>query len=121
MPMSKKLTVNGKEFKSQKEAKDFFSAIRKKYCTEEDIVDSDDFDMLNDLYVRYCQVTDYKMKGKPRSFYVKNIVRCYDNRHYSTTRGFAVKFDNGSEEEFSVDTAIQKISNQGLNQPPVSE
>lgn len=112
--MPNQLMVLDESFLSQKDAEAFFYQIRDKYFgTATEIAASKEFELLRELYVKYCEYTVWPMPGEPVAFYVRNIGRGV-GPNGGTTQGFVVKFNNGSEQEFSAKKAIKAIANRGL-------
>ncbi|MBA6421574.1 hypothetical protein KEM63_14670 [Halopseudomonas nanhaiensis] len=108
--MPNPLKVLDHSFKSQMEAEQFFYGIRDKYLAiGGDIKDSADFDLLCELYVKYCEYTDWPLPASPIAFYTRNISRGVGPKG-GTTQGFVVKFNNGSEQEFSAKRAIRALA-----------
>ena len=68
--MPNPLVIKGQRFSSQIEAERFFYAMRdKNLASSGDIKGSTDFELLEDLYVRYCQATNWPTPGRPVAFY----------------------------------------------------
>lgn len=110
--MGKPLNVLDENFTSQKDARDFFYKIRDKYFSSKQIITtSREFDLLNDLYLRYCQYTNYPTPANITSFYVRNIYRS-SGSYGGVTQGFVVTFTDNTEREFSADKAIKSLSSQ---------
>jgi hypothetical protein len=108
--MANKINVLDMSFPSQKEAEVHFYRIRDDYfASGEEIKGSREFDLLLDLYTKYCRYTNWEMRGNPVSFCVRNIQRGIGSKG-GTTQGFVVKFDNGEDLPFSAREAIQKIA-----------
>jgi len=108
--MPNQLVIKGQLFSSQTEAERFFYAMRDKNLVEGgDIQGSTEFDLLEDLYVRYCKATNWPTPGHPVAFYARNIARGV-GAHGGTTQGFVVKFRDGSEQEFSVKKAVKAVA-----------
>jgi len=109
--MPKPLTVLDHTFSSQKAAEEFFYKIRDANIESngENIVDGADFDILRELYVKYCEYTNYHMSAAPIAFYARNIARGAGGKG-GTTQGFVAKFADGKEEEFSARKAIKAIA-----------
>jgi|SRR5450830_69062 len=108
MPSS--LVIKGQSFSSQIEAERFFYDLRDKNLTSGgEISGSDEFDLLEDLYVRYCNATNWKTPGNPVALYARNIVR-ESSPKSGTTKGFVAKFGDGSEQEFSVKKAVRAVA-----------
>ena len=108
--MPKPLKILDHKFGSQTEAEVFFYGIRDKYLAiGGDITDSADFDLLCELYVKYCEYTDWPLASAPVAFYTRNIARGVGPKG-GTTQGFVVKFKDGSEQEFSAKKAINAVA-----------
>jgi hypothetical protein len=108
--MPKPLRILDRSFSSQTEAEEFFYAIRdKNLASGGDIAHSNDFDFLRELYVKYCEYTDWPMPAEPVAFYVRNIARGAGPSG-GTTQGFVVKFNDGSEREFSAKRAVKAVA-----------
>jgi len=108
--MPNPLVIKGQRFSSQIEAERFFYAMRdKNLASSGDIKGSTDFELLEDLYVRYCQATNWPTPGRPVAFYARNIARG-SGPNGGTTQGFVVKFSDGSEQEFSVKKAVKAVA-----------
>lgn len=108
--MPNQLVIKGQLFSSQTEAERFFYAMRDKNLVEGgDIQGSTEFDLLEELYVRYCKATNWPTPGHPVAFYARNIARGV-GAHGGTTQGFVVKFSDGSEQEFSVKGAVKAVA-----------
>jgi hypothetical protein len=109
--MPNKLKVLDQIFSSQKDAEAFFYQIRdNNFGAATDIAASKDFDLLRELYVKYCECTGWPMSEDPVAFCVRNIGRG-SGASGGTTQGFVVKFSNGTEQEFSARKAIRAIAN----------
>lgn len=109
--MPKPLKILDRSFASQKEAEEFFYSLRDKcLASESDIVNSVDFDLLCDLYVKYCEYTDWPLPSAPCAFYARDISRGSGSSG-GTTQGFVVKFKDGTEDEFSARKAIRAVAN----------
>jgi hypothetical protein len=108
--MPNPLIIKGQRFSSQTEAERFFYAMRdENLVSGGEIKGSAEFDLLEDLYVRYCQATNWPTPGHPVAFYARNIARGSD-RNGGTTQGFVVKFNDGSEQEFSIKKAVRAVA-----------
>lgn len=108
--MPKPLEILDQRFSSQKEAEEFFYDIRdKNLASGGDITSSVDFDLLRELYVKYCKYTNWPMPADPVAFYTRNIARGVGSSG-GTTQGFVVKFNDGSEQEFSAKKAIKAVA-----------
>lgn len=108
--MPNSLTIFGQTFSSQAEAERFFYGLRDQNLgTGSDIVDSIEFNLLFDLYVRYCEVTSYSTPGDPVAFYARNIARGV-GPDGGTTQGFVAKFGDGTEVEFSIRKAVKAVA-----------
>ncbi|WP_312254320.1 hypothetical protein [Stutzerimonas nitrititolerans] len=108
--MPNPLVIKGHRFSSQNEAERFFYAMRdKNLVSGGDIKGSTEFDFLEDLYVRYCQATNWPTPGHPVAFYARNIARG-SGPNGGTTQGFVVKLSDGSELEFSVKKAVRAVA-----------
>ncbi|WP_130902082.1 hypothetical protein [Pseudomonas sp. Sample_23] len=108
--MPNQVVIKGQRFSSQTEAERFFYAMRdKNLVSGGDIQGSIEFDLLEDLYVRYCQATNWLTPGHPIAFYARTIARGV-GPHGGTTQGFVVKFNDGSEQEFSIKKAVRAVA-----------
>lgn len=108
--MPNPLVVKGQSFSSQIEAERFFYGLRdKNLASGGDITGCAEFDLLEDLYVRYCKATNWKIPGSPVAFYARNIVREKGPKG-GTTQGLVAKFSDGSEQEFSIRTAVREVA-----------
>lgn len=108
--MPNPLVIKGQSFSSQTEAERFFYAIRdKNLVSGGDIQGSTEFNLLEDLYVRYCLATNWPTPGHPVAFYARNIARG-SGPTGGTTQGFVVKFTDGSEQEFSIKKAVKTVA-----------
>jgi len=108
--MPNSLVIKGHRFSSQNEAERFFYAMRdNNLVSGGDIKGSTEFDFLEDLYVRYCQATNWPTPGHPVAFYARNIARG-SSPNGGTTQGFVVKLSDGSELEFSVKKAVRAVA-----------
>lgn len=108
--MPKPLKVLDRSFASQKEAEEFFYGLRdKNLANGGDIVSSADFDLLCELYVKYCEYTDWPLPFAPCAFYARDIARGAGSSG-GTTQGFVVKFEDGTEDEFSARKAIRAVA-----------
>lgn len=108
--MPKSLTILDRRFESQREAEVFFYGIRDRYWADGgDIRDSLEFELLCELYIKYCDCTAWPLPATPVAFYVRNIARGAGSKG-GTTQGFVVKFNNGSEQEFSAKNAIKEVA-----------
>lgn len=109
--MPKSLSVLDQCFPSQKAAENFFYGIRdENIASGGEITSSAVFDLLRELYVKYCEYTNWPMTAEPVAFYARNIGRGVGVSG-GTTQGFVVKFSDGNEQEFSAKRAIQAIAN----------
>ncbi|MFG0337670.1 MULTISPECIES: hypothetical protein [Pseudomonas] len=110
--MPKPVSILDRSFASQKAAEEFFYKIRDARIADGgEITIGADFDVLRELYVKYCEYTNWPMPGEPAAFYARNIGRGVGG-HGGTTQGFVVKFSEGTEREFSAKKAIKAIANQ---------
>jgi hypothetical protein len=108
--MPNPLIIKGQRFSSQTEAERFFYAMRDKNLVSDGVIQgSSEFDLLEDLYVRYCQATNWPTPGHPVAFYARNIARG-SGPNGGTTQGFVVKFSDGSEQEFSIKKAVRAVA-----------
>ncbi|WP_122421361.1 hypothetical protein [Pseudomonas viridiflava] len=108
--MPNPLVIKGQRFSSQIEAERFFLAMRdRNLVSGGDIKGSTEFDLLEELYVRYCQATNWPTPGSPVAFYARDIARG-SGPNGGTTQGFVVKFSDGSEQEFSVKKAVRGVA-----------
>lgn len=104
------LVIKGQSFSSQIEAERFFYGLRdKNLASGGELSGSDEFDLLEELYVRYCEATNWQTPGSPVAFYARSIVR-ESGLKGGTTQGFVAKFGDGSEQEFSVKKAIRAVA-----------
>ena len=109
--MGKSLSVLDENFTTQKSAHAFFYSIRDKYYTsKQKIAASREFDLLSDLYSRYCLYTNHETPGRAISFYVRDVHRGL-GKYGGTTQGFVAEFANGDEIEFSAEKAIISLGN----------
>ncbi|MEB2651436.1 hypothetical protein SOP89_08620 [Pseudomonas siliginis] len=109
--MPKSLSVLDQCFPSQKSAEDFFYGVRdENIASGGEITKSAVFDLLRELYVKYCEYTNWPMTAEPVAFYARNIGRGVGVSG-GTTQGFVVKFSDGKEQEFSAKKAIKAIAN----------
>ncbi|SFX07631.1 hypothetical protein [Pseudomonas sp. NFACC36] len=110
--MPNSLSILDQSFSSQKAAEVFFYRIRdENIASGGDITDSAMFDLLRELYVKYCESTNWSMPSEPIAFYARNIKRG-SGADGGTTQGFVVKFIDGNEEEFSAKKAIKAVASQ---------
>ena len=110
--MPNEFAVLDQSFSSQKEAEVYFYHIRDKYNgSKADIADSREFAMLRELYLKYCEYTEWPVPGVPIAFCVRDIGRGRGNSG-GTTQAFVVRFnaDVKSDKEFSAKKAIQAIA-----------
>lgn len=108
--MHNPLVIKDQHFSSQIEAERFFYALRdRNLASAEDIIGSAEFDLLEDLYIRYCEATNWKIPGNPIAFYARNIIR-ESGPKGGTTQGVVAKFSDGSEQEFSVKKAVKAVA-----------
>lgn len=108
--MPNSISILNKSFPSQKAANEFFYQLRDaSIATTGDITIGSDFDVLRELYVKYCEYTDWPMPAEPIAFYARNIGRGTGGQG-GTTQGFVVKFSDGSEQEFSARRAVTAIA-----------
>lgn len=59
--------------------------------------------------MRYCTATKWQTPGIPVAYYARNIVRDR-GPNGGTTQGFAAKFSDGSEQEFSIKKAVKAVA-----------
>lgn len=112
--MPKPLKILDRSFVSQKEAEEFFYGLRdRNLASGGDIASSIDFDLLRELYLKYCEYTDWLLSSAPCAFYARDIARGA-GASGGTTQGFVVKFEDGTEEEFSVRKAIKAVASRSL-------
>lgn len=108
--MPKPVKILGQSFSSQVEAERFFYGIRdRNLAGGGDITDSVEFDLLRELYTKYCEYTHWPLPGEPVAFYVRSIARG-NGSSGGTTQGFVVKFSGGAEQEFSARKAIGAVA-----------
>lgn len=108
--MPKPLKILDRNFASQKEAEEFFYGLRdSNLANGGDIAGSIDFDLLCELYIKYCEYTDWPLSSAPRAFYARDIARGA-GASGGTTQGFVVKFEDGAEDEFSARKAIRAVA-----------
>jgi hypothetical protein len=108
--MPNSLIIKGQSFSSQIEAERFFYGLRdKNLASGGEITSSSEFDLLEDLYVRYCKATNWQTPGNPVAFYARSIVR-ENGPKGGTSQGFVAKFSDGSEQEFSVKKAVRTVA-----------
>ncbi|RON55936.1 hypothetical protein [Pseudomonas frederiksbergensis] len=110
--MGKNLRVLDENFATQKAAHRFFYDIRDKYYASKlKISSSREFDLLSDLYSRYCTYTNHLTPGQAIAFYVRDVHRG-SGKYGGITQGFVAVFANGEEIEFSAEKAIVSLGNQ---------
>lgn len=108
--MPNPLVIKDQSFSSQTEAERFFYSMRdRNLVSGGKIKGSAEFDLLEDLYMRYCQATNWKTPGHPVAFYARNIARG-SGPNGGTTQGFVVRFSDGSEQEFSIKRAVRAVA-----------
>jgi len=108
--MPNSLVIKGHSFSSQIEAERFFYGIRdKNLASGGEITGSAEFDLLEDLYVRYCKATNWQTPGSPVAFSARNIVR-ESGPKGGTSQGFVAKFSDDTEQEFSVKKAVRAVA-----------
>ncbi|WP_448118155.1 hypothetical protein [Pseudomonas serbica] len=119
--MGKSLSVLDENFATQKSAHRFFYGIRDKYyASKQKISASREFDLLSDLYSRYCTYTNHQTPGQAIAFYFRDVHRGPGN-YSGTTQGFVAIFANGEEIEFSAEKAIVSLGNQeAQSKKPIS-
>ncbi|HHM6759885.1 TPA: hypothetical protein ACRNML_001289 [Pseudomonas aeruginosa] len=110
--MPKPLNILDRSFASQKEAEAFFYGLRDENLASggEDIAEGIDFDLLRELYIKYCEYTDWPLPSVPVAFYARDIARGAGSSG-GTSQGFVVKFESGAEDEFSARKAIRAMAN----------
>ncbi|WP_263059510.1 hypothetical protein [Pectobacterium sp. F1-1] len=109
--MAKKVTILRKSFDSQGQAQEFFSKIRLRiFETKEEINRGDEFDLLSELYKKYCQYTNYETSGTPESF-KSQYERRGKGSNGGTTISLAVSFNGVDYKTFSADKAVVEIAN----------
>jgi hypothetical protein len=70
------LSILDRSFTSQKAATEFFYQMRDaNIASGGDIANGADFDILRELYLKYCKYTNWEMPGDPIAFYARNIAR----------------------------------------------
>lgn len=107
--MPNPMVIIGQHFSSQIDAERFFYGLRdRNLASGGDIMGSAEFDLLEDLYIRYCEATNWKIPGNPVAFYARNIIR-ESGPKGGTTQGVVAKFSDGSEQEFSVKKAVKAV------------
>lgn len=108
--MPNPLIIKDQHFSSQIEAERFFYDLRDRNLESGgDIIGSAEFDLLEDLYIRYCEATNWKILGSPVAFYARNIMR-ENGPKGGITQGVVAKFSDGSEQEFSVKKAVRAVA-----------
>ncbi|MEQ4311795.1 hypothetical protein ABNM01_02685 [Pseudomonas syringae] len=108
--MPNPLVIKDQSFSSQIDAERFFYGLRdKNLATGGDITGTNDFELLQDLYVRYCTATEWQTPGTPVAYYARNIAR-ERGPNGGTTQGFVAKFSDGSEQEFSIKKAVKAVA-----------
>lgn len=104
--------MKDKEFTTKKAAKKFLLEIKNNLIeNNQTITEGNLFDLLKDVYERYCEATDYPIKGPMTAF---SVVAVPDGKGNSgwTTQALCVVFDNDNEnpQEFSINKAVDAIA-----------
>ena len=110
--MANELVLLDHTFESQKEAEAYFYALRDKYsASAADITQPQEFELLRELYLKYCEYTDWPVPASPIAFCVRNVGRGVGGKG-GTTQAFVVRFnsDAKTDKEFSAKKAIQAIA-----------
>lgn len=108
--MSNQLKILDQSFASQKTAEEFFYGLRdKNLASGGDLASGVEFDLLRELYVKYCQYTDWPLPSAPVAFYARDIARGAGSKG-GTSQGFVAKFADDTEDEFSVRKAIKAVA-----------
>lgn len=108
--MPKTVRILDRIFSSLADAERFFYGIRdKNLASGGDITDSVEFELLRELYSKYCEYTDWPLPGVPIAFYARNIGRG-NSGGGGTTQGFVVRFSIEKEQEFSARKAIAAVA-----------
>lgn len=118
--MGKSLSVLDENFATQKAAHNFFYEIRDRfYASQLRITASREFDLLENLYTRYCRYTNHQTPGQAIAFYVRDVRRG-SGAYGGVTQGFVAVFANGEEIEFSAEKAIVSLGTQEAESKKIS-
>lgn len=103
------LKLMTKEFRTQKAAVDYFMELRQ--TLDNPIVEGDElFEELKDLYVRYCDCTDWNIDGR----IIKSFIVEYEKRficgEWVQHKCYKVKFSNNEFRPFSIKKAVQAVA-----------
>lgn len=72
--MPNPLVIKDQSFSSQIDAERFFYGLRdKNLATGGDITGTIDFELLQDLYVRYCTATEWQTPGTPVAYMLATL------------------------------------------------
>ncbi|TQC70050.1 hypothetical protein [Pantoea dispersa] len=111
--------IGQKEFKSKKAAVDYFMVQREAVKAVSPLKEGELFDELRDLYLRYCEITDYPLGN--REIYACSVD--YETRHtdqnYGTYLCYWVHFSPKDTDglSFSVKHAVDAIASAAAEQP----
>ena len=105
---------SGLTFSKIKDAKEYFSEILKNTPKGTQVA-TEHFEQLNALFLDYCDATAYPVTSKPVGFSHKDNPVEISPGQFRTTSCYFVRFEDGSERDFSYIKAVSEIANYGKN------
>lgn len=109
--------IGQKEFKSKKAAVDYFMVLREAVKAVSPLKEGELFDELRDLYLRYCEITDYPLGNREIYAFSVDYETRHTNQNYGTYLCYWVQFSPKDRLSFSVKVAVDEIAKAAAEQP----
>ncbi|MBY6260062.1 hypothetical protein K3G69_26670 [Phytobacter diazotrophicus] len=110
---AKPVTLAGVYYARKGDAECWLMAQRDAVETQGGVSQGPLFDQLKDLFLRYCQATDWPLKGDKVTHFTVGYEHRGSGDAGGSTKCFFVHFDNDDEgDSFSVPTALKSVLSQ---------
>ncbi|WP_105257910.1 hypothetical protein [Pseudoalteromonas sp. T1lg88] len=111
MGKAKPVTLAGRRFETQGDVVAFFNSQKQELLPDGPITEGELFDMLKDLYERYCNNSPgYELNGRLIEGFIVAYEKRQNNGSWSTTACFKVHFSNGEIRPFSIKKAVKSVA-----------
>lgn len=111
MGRAKPVTIDGMPFSTKGKAQAYFMDERDRIKQNGPVTEGDFFEKLKDLYLRYCDCTDWELNGRE----IKEFFVDYEPRENQGNWGshlcYWVRFTDDEKQAFSIKEALTAIIN----------
>lgn len=113
MGRSISVKIGQTEFKSKKAAVDYFMDLREAMKESGPLKDGKMFDELHDLYLRYCEATDFALNGKVVQAFSVDYEPRKNGDTWAAYLCYWVHFSEKQKWTFSIDKAVTAVVKAG--------